>query len=449
MLFYNRRDFIGGSALFAASGMVRTVSADVSSGAGGRLVASAPMLQVPADTTMGVVWAVGTMAKGVVEVSEHPDMSEAHAFRCGGFGVNGFDDKVLSARLSGLKPATRYWYRTKTTRLIYERGGYHRELGETETSPVYTFTTTGAAAESRFAVLNDTHMRWESFQMVAHKLKELSPPIALWNGDALNSTDTVDEVVKALLAPKVADADYAANMPVLFNNGNHEYRGLYMRNPYNVILPRLASERRPEDEALVRNFAIRQGDIAILGLDTGEDRPDDHPWHAGLSNCAAYISAQAKWLDYALSRPDIASAPYVVASCHIPLLPRTSERDNPMWWSEAAAREWGPQFTRHGVQAVIVGHMHEYRCDMADATRSWAQIEGGGFERGERFIGGKSVKNPGYFPTVMEGKVDGGRLVVTVYDAWHGRVAGRHEFAPRRVSGKCVAQGRKFEEPSP
>ena len=104
-----------------------------------------------------------------------------------------------------------------------------------------------------------------------------------------------------------------------------------------------------------------------------------------------------------------------------------------MWWSAAAAREWGPQFTRHGVQAVIVGHMHEYRCDMADATRSWAQIEGGGFERGERFIDGKSVKNPGYFPTVMEGKVDGGRLVVTVYDAWHGRVAGRHEFAPRKV----------------
>ena len=429
----NRREFIGSSALFAASGIGRTVSAETSPG-GGRLVASAPMLQAPAETTMGVVWAVGTMAKGEVEVSEHPDMSGARTCRCGGFGVNGFDNKVLSARLVGLKQATRYWYRTKTTRLVYENGGYHRELGETETSPVYSFTTPGTAAESRFAVLNDTHMKWDSFQMVARKLKELSPPVALWNGDALNSTETVDQVVKALLAPEVADADYAVNMPVLFNNGNHEYRGLYMRDPYNVILPRLASERRPEDEALVRNFAIRQGDIAILGLDTGEDRADDHLWHAGLSNCAAYRRAQTKWLEYTLSRPEIASAPYVVASCHIPLLPRTSEKDNPMWWSAEAAREWGPVLTRHGVQVVIVGHMHEYRCDMADVTRSWAQIEGGGYERGERSSGGKIIKNPGYFPAVIEGKAECGRLVVTVYDAWRGRVAGRHEFAPRKMS---------------
>ena len=202
----NRREFIGGSVLLAASGMVRTVSADVSSG-DAKLVLSAPMLQVPAETTMGVVWAVGTMAKGVVEVSERPDMSEAQVFRCGSFGVNGFDDKVLSARLTGLKPATRYWYRTKTTRLSYAKGGYARSLGETETSKVYSFTTAGAAAESRFAVLNDTHMDWASFEMVAKKLKELAPPVALWNGDALNSTETVDQVVKALLAPEVANAD--------------------------------------------------------------------------------------------------------------------------------------------------------------------------------------------------------------------------------------------------
>ena len=429
----NRREFIGGSVLCAASGAIRPVLAEMPLEKG-KLVTSAPMLQVPAETTMGVVWAVGTMAKGEVEVSERPDMSGARVFRCGGYGVTGFDDKVLSARLVGLKPATRYHYRTKTTRLTFERGGYHRALGETVTSPVYSFTTAGAAAESRFAVLNDTHMRWKSFEMVARKLKELAPPVAIWNGDALNSTDTVDEVVKALLAPEVEDADYAAHMPVLFNNGNHEYRGLYMRKPDAVILPRLASERRPEDESLVRNFAIRQGDIAILGLDTGEDRADDHPWHAGLSNCAAYRNAQTRWLEDALSRPEIASAPYVVASCHIPLLLRASEKSNPMWWCAEAAREWGPVFTRHGVQAVIVGHMHEYRCDMPNASRPWAQIEGGGFECGIRFFGGgKSTKSDGFFPTIIEGKVEGGRLVVTVYDVWRNRVAGRHEFAPRKV----------------
>ncbi len=429
----NRREFIGASALFAAVGVAPKSAAADEARSGGELVASAPMLQVPGETSMGVVWAVGMMAKGEVLVSERPDMSDAAVFRCGGFGVNGFDDNVLSARLTGLRPATRYWYRTKTTRLSYERGGYSRALGETVESKVYSFATPGAAAESRFAVLNDTHMKWSSFGMVAKKLKELAPPVAIWNGDALNSTETVDQVVKALLAPEVADADYAAGMPVLFNNGNHEYRGLYMRDPSAVILPRLASERRPADEALVRNFAVRQGDVALIGLDTGEDRPDDHPWHAGLSNCDAYRHAQTAWLEDALERPEMKSAPFVVASCHIPLLPRESERANQMWWSEAAAKEWGPVFTRHKVQAVIVGHMHEYRCDAADLTRSWAQIEGGGFECGKRVIGGKPVYNEGYFPTVIEGRVERGRLVVTVYDVWRGRVAGVHEFSPRSV----------------
>ena len=133
----NRREFIGGSILCAASGAIRPVLAEMPLEKE-RLVTSAPMLQVPAETTMGVVWAVGTMAKGEVEVSERPDMSGARVFRCGGYGVTGFDDKVLSARLVGLKPATRYHYRTKTTRLTFERGGYHRALGETVTSPVYS-----------------------------------------------------------------------------------------------------------------------------------------------------------------------------------------------------------------------------------------------------------------------------------------------------------------------
>ena len=135
----NRRDFLRGSAFLSASGILRTTSAEPLP-VGDKLVVSAPMLQVPAETTMGVVWAVGSMAKGAVEISTSPDMSDARTIRCGGFGVNGFDNKVLNARLVGLKPSTRYYYRTKTTRLAYEKGGYHRRLGETETSKVYSFT---------------------------------------------------------------------------------------------------------------------------------------------------------------------------------------------------------------------------------------------------------------------------------------------------------------------
>ena len=435
----NRREFLKGSALLTVAGFSGGVKASEISRAAsfGPLIDSEPMLQTPAETSMGVVWAVGRMATGEVEVSESVDFAEWRTFPCGGYGVNGFDDHVLSARLTGLKPATRYFYRVRTTAIDYAKGGYEKSRGAMETGAVHSFVTCGAAAPSHFAMINDTHMEWESFGLVTRKLKSIGAPVTIWNGDALNATNTVEDAVKAVLTPNVAEKDYAAETGILFNNGNHEYRGLFMRNPSSVFLPRLASERPPEFEALLRNYALRQGDIALIGLDTGEDRPDEHPWHAGLCNCNAYRDAQARWLEAALAAPEIRTAPFVVVSFHIPLVPRSTEAANPMWWSEYCAKRWSPIFNRHKVQVALVGHMHEYRFTSADATRTWAQIEGGGYERRYRKMwtpqGMKDVDNPGLFPTVIEGEVRDGKLVITVHDAWHNTVAGCHEFAPRAV----------------
>ena len=35
----------------------------------------------------------------------------------------------------------------------------------------------------------------------------------------------------------------------------------------------------------------------------------------------------------------------------------------------------------------------------------------------------------GRFPTVIEGKVEDGRLVVTVHDVFHGTIAGQYAFS--------------------
>ena len=291
----NRRDFIKATTLAAGAGHLfgqGTVAGEATAGASpDRLVGSEPMLQCPAETTMGVVWAVGRMATGVVEYSETSDFARPMFEKATGCGLVGFDDRVLSVRIRGLKPATRYFYRTRTTAVDYADGGYRKSLGETEVGSVHSFSTCGAGAPSHFAMINDTHMQWESFGMVTKKLKAIAAPVTIWNGDALNATNSVEDAVKAVLTPEVAERDYAAETGVLFNYGNHEYRGLFMRDPGRVFLPRLASERPPEFEPLVRNYAVRQGDIALIGLDTGEDRPDAHPWHAGLCVCNAYRDA--------------------------------------------------------------------------------------------------------------------------------------------------------------
>lgn len=445
---YGRRDFLKGTAVFAAAGMTGEAQPSVGTEASKaamaadahmarhfashRLICSEPMLQVPAETSMGVVWAVTAMANGWVELSERPDMSDAKKFVCGGLGLTGFHERVLQVRLTGLKPAARYYYRIAAERMDY-RSNTLRIRGEMEFGSVHSFMTLGAGAPSRFCVINDTHVNQSALGMVMAKLADLNPAAVLWNGDALGQGETIEGAVCAFLAPQGRRADYAARTPVLFNPGNHEYRGLWTRRLDEVLMKRLPSERLSRDWELGRNFAVRIGDIALIGLDTADDRSDDHPLSAGLSNFQPYREAQTRWLADALGRPEIASAPYLLASCHIPLLPRASEKDNPMWWTKYGRDNWGPLLTAAGAQAILVGHMHEYRINPADSTRSWAQIEGGGYECGERWFGSRKIVNSGYFPTVMDVRTENGKLVVEVWDVWHGKVVGRHEFGARRA----------------
>ena len=56
------------------------------------LLASAPMLQNPAPTSMGVAFAVSAMANGFVEYSTSPDLKGAVTVKCGGFRVTDMND---------------------------------------------------------------------------------------------------------------------------------------------------------------------------------------------------------------------------------------------------------------------------------------------------------------------------------------------------------------------
>lgn len=79
---------------------------------------------------------------------------------------------------------------------------------------------------------------------------------------------------------------------------------------------------------------------------------------------------------------------------------------------------WGPVLTANKAQLVLAGHIHHYRYDAATDTRSWAEITGGG-------RGGST------FQTLVEGKVEGGELVVRVFNTDANKQVGEHRFKPR------------------
>ena len=141
----------------------------------GKLIISAPMLQNYAATSMGVAFAVSDMANGYVRYSDRPDMSGARTVKCGGFRVTDMNEHVMQIRLTGLKPATKYWYTIGADRIAY-KGGYDMKITGNEEDPrIYSFTTAGMASNAHFCVINDTHAHWDVMSAATDKIANLAP----------------------------------------------------------------------------------------------------------------------------------------------------------------------------------------------------------------------------------------------------------------------------------
>lgn len=441
----DRRDFLKGAAaaavtvgtsdLASAADHLSSLSED---GEPKPLLASAPMLQNFAETSMGVAFAVNDLANGYVLIGESPDLSDARKVLCGGYRLADIDDRVIQVRITGLKPATKYWYRIGADRIHYGGGYDMKVLGNEEDPGTYFFTTAGAALSGGFCVINDTHVRWNAIGPELDKIADLAPSCVIWNGDASNTEETLENLVSIYLDHPLERKDYAACTPYLFCPGNHDSRGWANRHLERVWMFRQPEERSPRDWDLGRNFAVRLGDMALVGLDTAEDKLDTNPRFAGLFKSAGYRKAQTVWLRDALARPEIASAPFLVAFCHIPLFD-DDPTHNPgdvapadydpkyssdfAYWQRTCARMWGPLLHEAHCQVLVSAHMHQYRFDAPAQDRCWAQIVGGG----------NSMQAGNGFPTVIEGKVVGGKLRMTVHNIFSGKVQDVFEFNPRQI----------------
>ncbi len=420
-----RREFlIGGAAAFAAAGMPRFVAASDATGASLPLIGSAPVLMNPAERTMDVVFALNGEASGWVDIAKSPDMKGAVRVYSGEGPVMRVCDKFAVVRIAGLRPATRYWYRIGADRIELENGYKPWNRGAETDERIYSLMTLGAERDGSFCVMQDTHSVPEVVDTVFGGIAACKPSVVVWNGDARNFYRTADDAVGTFLKPHPNYPAYAAETPILFLNGNHDYRGRFALHLNDLVPFRCPIERKREYSTLGRNFVQRIGDIALIGLDTGEDKQDTNPRMGGIFRMTKYRELQTRWLTEEIEKPAVKTAKFKVAFCHIPLFdPRTNENpgdvlpddDDPRYkhpwaaWQRTCANMWGPLFAKAGVQLVCTGHQHRYRYDAPSAERPWTHIVGGQRD-------------------VIEGRVADGRLVVKVHDCENGRIVFDKEF---------------------
>lgn len=423
-----RRSFFGTLAGLGAAAWTRKLSAAVESNAEmpdelraelADAADSFPMLQRPTDDAISVTWAVKRPATGWVEWGPTPELGRTARDSSG--GLFPYEERFLSATMTGLEPGKTYYYRTMTRGLDFRSYG-RLAGGEPQAGAVYSFQTPSAdSARGSFAVINDTHENDPSLDAETALIEKYAPDCVVWNGDLLNDVNSADQAVHGIC--QAGTTPWQSTRPVLLAAGNHDHRGPWARNLTKIFLPR--NEESKKYRSLIYNFALRVGPLALIGLDTGEDKPDFHPIWEGLADFDRLRVLQAEWLKETLARPEIAAAPFVVAFCHIPLFDKRPDA-NPGdilegWaaWQKRCSELWSPILNKHDVRTLIVAHEHTTaEADLPDDNRVWTQIHGGG-------------QNLEKNATFIHGAVEDGELVVRRYWAKDGGALGEWRFQPR------------------
>ncbi len=384
----------------------------------GSFAASFPMLQNVGENGATVVWALNVPSTGWVEWGLTPALGKVA--RNSEFGLNPFEENFISARIEGLTPNTTYYYRVATCAFSY-RTAYDKTIADPQYSDVYSFKTTGANAEKvSFAVMNDTHNQIETLRAFFNRFDELNPDLIVWNGDVCHRY--ISPLIAKTAIANPCDVPYASSRPLLFVCGNHEKRGPYAHLLKECFTP--WRQKDPRFRSLGWNAAFRLGSLAIVSFDTGEAGGDDFKVGQGITDFDAYWRLQAEWLEETLKRPEIASAPFLLAFCHIPLandapVPNVKPT-KPLEWGAyhpLCAKHIGPILDRNDVSVVISAHLHQFGFTPASKERPWAQLRGGGPKLDKA--------------TCIRAEATKERLTITVEKLEDRSVLGTWDFEPR------------------
>lgn len=372
----NRRDFLKNAGLAGfGAGVASHVIADDKTPLIEATPMGSPAVYAPTSEGATVIWPVPVNSVGWVSYSELGVEGAEQIAKADGFGFIANSDHVLRVRLKGLKPGKTYRYRTHT-----------RPVCTTPKAVEAAKVTVGEIRELRipnpeaketvFCVWNDTHDVPATLTRLAELTREQAADFLLWNGDVVGDRIGRASDIPGLFLQPRGGVDLSMGPPVFFVRGNHDCRGAEAnRLPGYVDYP----ENRPY-------FSFRSGPVAGIVLDTGEDKPDDHPYLLGLSDFGSLIREQGEWLTREIEKPHLKDAPYKVVFCHIPL--RWRDEFTPDYagggakgfdhWSARGRAAWHEPLVKWGAQLVVSGHTHHRWFAPASSEFPYAQLVGGG-----------------------------------------------------------------------
>ncbi len=345
-----------------------------------------PVVSGPAPESLSILQSVNGPASGYLELAVGD--GEFQKIQGESAGLLPYDQNVLKFVLPPLPVNSTIRYRV-VARTIHFQSAYKIHQGEAVSTEVKEFRTLNPdSAETKFTIWNDTHENQETIKKLVELTDSYRPDFLLWNGDQSNDIYDPAKMRAQYLAP--SGLEISSRWPLAYARGNHDVRGPAARE--------LSKFTGNPDNRFYYGF--RSGPVAVLVMDTGEDKPDDRAVFAGLAGFEAMRERQRQWLAKVIEEDWFKSAPYRVLFCHIPLWFDGYEPPPDFWiYSEVCRNAWVPLLQQGGVQLVVSGHTHRAHWMPKSETQPLPQLVGGGPKIAAA--------------TIMEGTANESRFVIT------------------------------------
>lgn len=288
----------------------------------GPVIASPPVVQHRTPTGFTVVFQVKALATGWVEWGTAPDKLDRRAIGQH-HGLKTASDLALAIHVnhgSELTDAPIYYRLHAVPLRVVDR---NVQYGEEDIGTVHCLRAFPNDPDRvHIAVVNDTHENAKTIAKLCERIESHNPDWLIWNGDTCNDFHPGKDVASILLGPgKTGDKDgggWASSRPLIFVPGNHDVRGR-LAYQLQTCLPGWPYGAGGSTLHTPYCSLHRIGPMAMVTLDTGEDKPDAHPTFQGTAAYEPYRDQQGAWLANAVKEKEFATAPFRLAICHIPL----------------------------------------------------------------------------------------------------------------------------------
>lgn len=258
----------------------------------------------------------------------------------------------FAVRAEGLKPNTRYLYRVRGRRITnMNANGVTTALTSTDnfTSDWIDFKTIDPdRGEHHIFITSDMHNRPAVLESLLKSLDYETVDHFLYNGDMTNyvqtGTDSEDPYRGYINKSVELFAKHKAFEMV---RGNHDTRGNISRHFKDYF---------PRSNGKIYSIS-RWGDLAVIMLDSGEDKVDSHAEYYGMAAFYKYREEMAEWLKQVIKSEKFLTAKYRIVICHFPLLvdnKRNDEFDGQPQLSSLVL----PLLKQCDIDLYVSGHYH-------------------------------------------------------------------------------------------